>query len=52
LKDRIRAKLEDAYVKSKSHEFKAEDWETEGWEEMRKVDRNVADFTGVQKARL
>lgn len=44
--------MEEAYAKSKTQEFSAEDWQTKEWEEIKKDDRKVNIFTGVPKSRL
>jgi hypothetical protein len=38
MKSIIRSYLEEAYVKSKSLTYKAEDWLTSEWEELKKLD--------------
>ena len=52
MKKKINDKLEDAYVKSKSHQFKAEDWITEDWEMIKGKSVQEAQETGISEAKL
>jgi 2-oxoglutarate dehydrogenase E1 component len=47
MKKRIVASLEEAYVKSKTHEFKAEDWITDQWEAIQGNNVETAISTGM-----
>lgn len=40
LKNRIKAELERAYDASKSHKFTLEEWKSEEWEEIKKIDKH------------
>ena len=48
MKKRIVASLEEAYVKSKTHKFKAEDWITDQWEAIQGNNVETAIKTGME----
>jgi 2-oxoglutarate dehydrogenase complex dehydrogenase (E1) component-like enzyme len=52
MKDRINKKMNDAYVKSKTHEYDPEDWVTEEWESIKISTIDRAKNSGVDLGRL
>lgn len=52
MKKKINDSLEDAYVKSKTHTFKAEDWITEQWEAILGNEVQDAVKTGLEISHL
>lgn len=52
MREEARAKLEDGYSKSKSTEYKAEDWVTDEWAEIMKVDQAEAIWSGIDASRI
>lgn len=47
-----RTQLEDGYAKSKTTEYKAEDWVTDEWAEIMKVDQGEAIWSGIEASRI
>ena len=47
MKATIHATLEDAYNNSKAAEYKAEDWMTKEWEEIKVFDKDEAKGSGL-----
>ena len=52
MKKKINDNLEAAYQKSKGYTFKAEDWVTKEWDDIKLHDTDEAKFTGVDKKDL
>lgn len=52
MKTKIQNALEKAYQESKSYQFKAEDWVTKEWDEIKTLSETEAKFTGVVKKDL
>ena len=54
MKKKINDKLEEAYQKSKTYSFKAEDWVTQEWQEVieQNLDKDSAKLSGVDKSAL
>lgn len=52
MKDNIKTQLEKAYAESKDLSYKAEDWVTEEWEAIKKVDRVEAKNSGCEVQRI
>lgn len=50
MKSRVRAELERAYEASKSHKFAIEEWQSEEWEGIKKVNQHGS--TGIKTDRL
>ena len=46
------AQLEEAYVKSKNLQYKAEDWVTDEWAEIMQIDQKEAIISGIKESRL
>lgn len=44
--------LEEAYVASKTLEYKAEDWVTDEWAEIMKIDQKTAITSGIPRTRV
>lgn len=51
-KKEVQDKLEEAYLKSKNLTYKAEDWVTEEWAEIMKIDQKQAIISGIEMDRL
>ena len=52
MKQFINQNLEDAYTKSKSLTYKAEDWMTEQWQSIKNFDKDKEKFSGIELDRL
>ena len=52
LKKKIQDKLEASYQLSKDYQFKAEDWVTKEWDDIKLHEADEAKFTGVSKVDL
>lgn len=52
MKTVIKNLLEEGYVKSKTLEYKAEDWVTEEWQEIMSVDQKEAIMSGIPVDRI
>ena len=52
MKTKIQNALEAAYQESKSYQFKAEDWVTKEWDDIKQLTEAEAKFTGVAKQDL
>ena len=52
MKSTINRVLEEAYVKSKTLEYKAEDWMTEEWQSIKEFDVDVEKFSGIPVDRV
>jgi hypothetical protein len=52
MKSVINKVLEEAYVKSKSLEYNAEDWMTEEWQSIKKYDAIKDKYSGIPIDRL
>lgn len=47
MKKKINGQMEEAYAKSKTLKYKAEDWQTEDWEQIRQCDQTEGKLSGV-----
>jgi hypothetical protein len=52
MKSIINKNLEEAYLKSKTVEYKAEDWMTEEWQAIKDMDIETEKFSGIPVERV
>jgi 2-oxoglutarate dehydrogenase complex dehydrogenase (E1) component-like enzyme len=52
MKKNIQNLLEEGYVKSKTTQYKAEDWVTEEWQKIKKHNQKEAIISGIPIDRL
>jgi 2-oxoglutarate dehydrogenase E1 component len=52
MKKKINDNMESSYQKSKGYTFKAEDWVTKEWDDIKIFETTEAKFTGVEKQDL